>query len=274
MLGSPVQLRPCPPLQAKADRTLPRTCPRWAAQLLSESWCTCTKTIPGACDAETQGGSSAQARDGAAARRRRPTRARLRCHARGGGCCSSGADRGRPRRAGGSVIDEASCRSFDRRPDRTVTRSTGSAHDIEPRAQESVMQGTVLHGPRDIRFETVEDARIVKPTDAVVRLAATCVCGSDLWPYRGLQPIDGPTPMGHEYCGYVEEVGSAVTSVSRGSSSSARSPRRTTPARTATTATRRPARSASSSRGRRLRRCACRWRMARWCRRPACLRRT
>lgn len=78
------------------------------------------------------------------------------------------------------------------------------------------MQGTVLHAPRDVRFETVEDPRIIKPTDAVVRIAATCVCGSDLWPYRGLQPIDGPTPMGHEYCGFVEEVGSAVRSVQPG----------------------------------------------------------
>jgi len=50
-------------------------------------------------------------------------------------------------------------------------------------------------------------------------MAVTCVCGSDLWPYRGLQPIDGPTPMGHEYCGIVEEVGRAVTSVSSSSSS-------------------------------------------------------
>jgi len=48
-------------------------------------------------------------------------------------------------------------------------------------------------------------------------MAVTCVCGSDLWPYRGLQPIDGPTAMGHEYCGIVEGVGRAVTSVKPGS---------------------------------------------------------
>jgi threonine dehydrogenase-like Zn-dependent dehydrogenase len=72
------------------------------------------------------------------------------------------------------------------------------------------MRGTVLYGPGDIRFEDCETPRIIKPTDAVIRIAATCVCGSDLWPYRGLQPINGPTPMGHEYCGFVEEVGSAV----------------------------------------------------------------
>ena len=75
------------------------------------------------------------------------------------------------------------------------------------------MKGTVLYGPGDIRFEERETPKIIEPTDAVLRIAATCVCGSDLWPYRGLQPIDGPTPMGHEYCGFVEEVGSAVKSV-------------------------------------------------------------
>jgi len=78
------------------------------------------------------------------------------------------------------------------------------------------MKGTVLYRPGDIRFEDRETPKIIEPTDAVLRLAATCVCGSDLWPYRGLQPIDGPTPMGHEYCGFVEEVGSAVKSVKPG----------------------------------------------------------
>jgi threonine dehydrogenase-like Zn-dependent dehydrogenase len=78
------------------------------------------------------------------------------------------------------------------------------------------MQGTILYGPRDIRFEEREDPKILEPTDAVIRIALTCVCGSDLWPYRGLQPINGPTPMGHEYCGFVEEIGSAVQSVKRG----------------------------------------------------------
>jgi len=78
------------------------------------------------------------------------------------------------------------------------------------------MKGTVLHCPRDIRFESQPDPQIVQPTDAIIRMSATCVCGSDLWPYRGLQPINGPTPMGHEYCGIVEEVGSAVRSVKPG----------------------------------------------------------
>src|SRR5205085_12344104 len=78
------------------------------------------------------------------------------------------------------------------------------------------MKGTVLYGPRDIRFEDRETPKIVEPTDAILRISLTCVCGSDLWPYRGLQPINGPTPMGHEYCGIVEEVGSAVRSVKPG----------------------------------------------------------
>jgi len=78
------------------------------------------------------------------------------------------------------------------------------------------MRVTILHKPGDVRFEERADPRILAPTDAVIRLAATCVCGSDLWPYRGVQAVAEPTPMGHEYCGIVEEVGSAVTSVKPG----------------------------------------------------------
>src|SRR5579885_3389515 len=78
------------------------------------------------------------------------------------------------------------------------------------------MQGTVLHWPRDIRFEDIADPTIVEPTDAIVRLSATCICGSDLWPYRGIQAIPRPAAMGHEYCGIVEEVGRGVGSIARG----------------------------------------------------------
>ena len=78
------------------------------------------------------------------------------------------------------------------------------------------MRGTVLYGPRDVRFEDREAPRIQKPTDAILRMAVTCVCGSDLWPYRGIQKVAQPTPMGHEYCGFVEEVGSAVKTVKPG----------------------------------------------------------
>ena len=79
-----------------------------------------------------------------------------------------------------------------------------------------MMRGAVIHGPRDVRFEERADPKIEQPTDVVIRMSATCVCGSDLWPYRGANPIDHPTPMGHEYCGIVEEVGSAVRSVKPG----------------------------------------------------------
>jgi len=78
------------------------------------------------------------------------------------------------------------------------------------------MKGAVLYGARDVRFEERDAPKIVEPTDAVVRLSATCVCGSDLWPYRGINATTEPTPMGHEYCGIVEEVGRAVTSVKPG----------------------------------------------------------
>lgn len=78
------------------------------------------------------------------------------------------------------------------------------------------MRATILHAPGDVRSEDVAMPRIEKPTDAVIRLAATCICGSDLWPYRGLQPAAGPMAMGHEYCGVVVEVGSEVRSVRPG----------------------------------------------------------
>jgi threonine dehydrogenase-like Zn-dependent dehydrogenase len=78
------------------------------------------------------------------------------------------------------------------------------------------MQTAVLYGPRDVRFETRDDPKIVHPTDAIIRIALTCVCGSDLWPYRGISPTSEPTPSGHEYCGIVEEVGGAVKSIRRG----------------------------------------------------------
>jgi len=78
------------------------------------------------------------------------------------------------------------------------------------------MRGTVLYGPRDVRFEERDVPKISKPTDAIIRTSATCVCGSDLWPYRGISPVPQPTAMGHEYCGIVEEVGRAVKSIKPG----------------------------------------------------------
>src|SRR3954449_7417773 len=78
------------------------------------------------------------------------------------------------------------------------------------------MRGAVLHAPGDIRVEDRPDPKIEKPSDAIIRLAATCVCGSDLWPYRGVEDVSGPSPMGHEYVGIVEEVGSHVRNVKPG----------------------------------------------------------
>src|SRR5258705_822836 len=79
-----------------------------------------------------------------------------------------------------------------------------------------IMRGAVVYGPRDVRIDERPAPTVVEPTDAVIRVAATCVCGSDLWPYRGLNAASEPVPMGHEYCGIVEEVGRSVTSIKRG----------------------------------------------------------
>src|SRR5689334_11043048 len=78
------------------------------------------------------------------------------------------------------------------------------------------MQGAVLHGARDVRFEDRAEPTIIEPTDAILSLPVACICGSDLWPYRGIQPLQDPVPMGHEYCGIVEEVGRDVTAIERG----------------------------------------------------------
>ena len=78
------------------------------------------------------------------------------------------------------------------------------------------MRGAVLYGPRDVRVEEREDPRIEQPTDVVIRIPATCVCGSDLWLYRGITPVQGPAPMGHEYVGLVEEVGREVRTIEPG----------------------------------------------------------
>jgi threonine dehydrogenase-like Zn-dependent dehydrogenase len=78
------------------------------------------------------------------------------------------------------------------------------------------MKETVLYAPHDVRVEQCHEPTIVKPTDAIIRLAAACVCGSDLWPYRGIDTLDGPRAMGHEYVGIVEEVGSSVSTIRPG----------------------------------------------------------
>ena len=78
------------------------------------------------------------------------------------------------------------------------------------------MRGVVMYAPGDVRVEDRPEPTILKPTDAVIRLTATCICGSDLWPYRGADDVSRPTAMGHEYAGIVEEVGADVSSVKPG----------------------------------------------------------
>jgi len=78
------------------------------------------------------------------------------------------------------------------------------------------MHGAVIHSPGDVRYEERPEPVIVEPTDAIVRTVAACVCGSDLWRYRGISPVPEPTPIGHEFCGVVIAVGDAVTTVKPG----------------------------------------------------------
>jgi threonine dehydrogenase-like Zn-dependent dehydrogenase len=78
------------------------------------------------------------------------------------------------------------------------------------------MRGAVMYGPGDLRVEEREEPRIVEATDALIRVSAACVCGSDLWPYRGIGDGEWPTPMGHEYVGIVDEVGTEVETIEPG----------------------------------------------------------
>src|SRR5437763_10237316 len=73
-----------------------------------------------------------------------------------------------------------------------------------------------MYGPGDVRVEEREVPRIVEPTDAIIRVSAACVCGSDLWPYRGIEEYSWPAPMSHEYAGIVEEVGDEVQTIKPG----------------------------------------------------------
>ncbi|MEP7035467.1 MAG: zinc-dependent alcohol dehydrogenase family protein [Actinomycetota bacterium] len=75
------------------------------------------------------------------------------------------------------------------------------------------MRATTIYGARDVRLESQPDPGILKPTDAIVKVVAACVCGSDLWFYRGDNPVEKPFRIGHEFVGIVEEVGSAVRSL-------------------------------------------------------------
>src|SRR2546430_16647070 len=78
------------------------------------------------------------------------------------------------------------------------------------------MRGAVMYGPGDVWVEQREEPRIGEPTDAIIRVSAACVCGSNLWPQRGVEKMQWPAPMGHEYAGIVEEVGNDVQNIKPG----------------------------------------------------------
>jgi threonine dehydrogenase-like Zn-dependent dehydrogenase len=88
-------------------------------------------------------------------------------------------------------------------PPRTPARSKGA----------TFMRGALMYAPGDVRVEDRPDPAIIDPTDAIIRISATCICGSDLWPYRGIEAITSPAPMGHEYAGIVEQIGDEVRSI-------------------------------------------------------------
>lgn len=78
------------------------------------------------------------------------------------------------------------------------------------------MRATIMYQAGDVRVETVPDAELIEPTDALIRVSRACICGSDLWPYKLLEPVPGGRPMGHEAIGVVEAVGADVHRVRRG----------------------------------------------------------
>lgn len=78
------------------------------------------------------------------------------------------------------------------------------------------MRAVIIQGPGDVRVEDVERDQITQPTDAVIEVKAACVCGSDLWPFRGLEDVDAGARMGHEYVGVVAEIGDDVRTVQVG----------------------------------------------------------
>ena len=82
--------------------------------------------------------------------------------------------------------------------------------------ESETMRAALMYGAGDVRIEEVPDSSIVEPTDALVRITASCICGSDLHPYGSMSPDDGPAHMGHEFIGVVEDAGAEVTTLSRG----------------------------------------------------------
>ena len=106
--------------------------------------------------------------------------------------------------------------SSERLPDAGWSGLAGDNQEFPTPEEMRSMRGAVIYAPGDVRVEDRPEPTIVEPTDAILRLPATCICGSDLWPYRGADPIPEPFPIGHEYVGIVEEVGSSVSTVRPG----------------------------------------------------------
>src|SRR5207248_3490132 len=78
------------------------------------------------------------------------------------------------------------------------------------------MRATLMYGAGDVRVETVPDARLIEPSDALVRVTRAAICGSDLWPYKSMEPTDSGRRMGHEFIGIVEAVGADVHTIKTG----------------------------------------------------------
>jgi threonine dehydrogenase-like Zn-dependent dehydrogenase len=97
----------------------------------------------------------------------------------------------------------------------TTTAPTGPITRLGS-LKEFALRATILYAPGDVRVEQLDDPVITAPTDAIIRLTAACVCGSDLWPYRGDDPVEQPMAMGHEYVGTVEKVGDDVHDITPG----------------------------------------------------------
>jgi threonine dehydrogenase-like Zn-dependent dehydrogenase len=80
----------------------------------------------------------------------------------------------------------------------------------------SVMRATLMYGAGDVRIETVPDAHLMEATDALVRVRRAAICGSDLWPYKSMEPTESGRRMGHEFIGVVEDVGTDVSTIKAG----------------------------------------------------------
>src|SRR5437660_10069320 len=78
------------------------------------------------------------------------------------------------------------------------------------------MRTTLMYGAGDVRVETVPDARLAEPTDALVRVTRSAIGGSDLWPYKSMEPTETGRRMGHEFIGVLEDVGNDVRTMKKG----------------------------------------------------------